>query len=204
MKEASQTLLRETCADSRSVIFSQESPAGRKPLDAPESPQLDLFGQALAPARTTVAPVREKAWKVKETYGRTSFGSSASAVLNESLANRLKLRLDTVGSTVYLQTWKRKVTPLGRSYWAHTARAGTTSGKDCTGWVTPQVKDFRSGQLSRWEKKEHAVSLNDQAMVLDVAQALKPEAPCGEGDHPDAGVSGPVAHVDLDERSLHG
>lgn len=45
----------------------------------------------------------------------------------------------------YVQTWKRKVTPLGRSYWAHTASGHRTSGRDSTsspkGWTTPQAHD---------------------------------------------------------------
>ena len=139
MNEALQTSRPETCGDSRSAIFSQESPVGVSPSIAQESPQLDLFGQALAPAKISVAPAKEKASKVKEIYGRTSFGSSASAGLTECLASRLKTRLDTVGSTVYRQIWKRKVTPLGRSFWEHTARARTTKDSDFTGWPTPQA-----------------------------------------------------------------
>jgi len=141
MNEALQTSRPETCGDSRSAIFSQESPVGVSPSIAQESPQLDLFGQALAPAKISVAPAKEKASKVKEIYGRTSFGSSASADLSESLANRLARRLDTVGSTVYRQIWRRKVTPLGRRYSEHTALARTTRDSGCTGWPTPTLTD---------------------------------------------------------------
>ncbi|GDX11864.1 hypothetical protein LBMAG57_36360 [Verrucomicrobiota bacterium] len=38
----------------------------------------------------------------------------------------------------YRQTWKEKATPLGVSYWAHTASGHRTSAKDCSGWPTPQ------------------------------------------------------------------
>lgn len=34
------------------------------------------------------------------------------------------------------------------------------------GFVTPQVKDFRSGMLDRWMNPVHAVSINDQAEVF--------------------------------------
>lgn len=162
MNDQSQTLRRETCEDSRNAISSLVSQDGRKPCGEPECPQLDLFGQALAPARTTVAPEKEKAWKVKETYGRSSFGSSASADLSESLANRLARRLDTVGSTVYRQTWRRKVTPLGRSYWEHTARGLTTRDSGCTGWPTPNARDYKDLSRSNAHlaaRKRHSPSI---------------------------------------------
>jgi hypothetical protein len=131
-------------------------------LNAPESQQLDLFGQALAPAKPSVAPESKKASEIIATYGRSSFGSSASANLTESLASRLKLRLDTVGSTVYRQTWKRKTTPLGRLYWAHTARALTTKDSGYTGWPTPDTHKC-GGQQDATKRRDggHAVRLQD-------------------------------------------
>jgi hypothetical protein len=39
----------------------------------------------------------------------------------------------------YSQTWKRKTTPAGRSFWAHTASAHRTSASDCSGWPTPNT-----------------------------------------------------------------
>ena len=53
--------------------------------------------------------------------GQHSSISSKSAALNMSLANRLKMRLSTVGSIEYIETWKQKATPAGVLYWAHTA-----------------------------------------------------------------------------------
>lgn len=121
--------------------------------------QTELSGQAPAPAKTSVAPGSKKGLPVNETSGPRSSISSASVALTESLANRLKLRLATVGSTVYRQTWKEKVTPLGRRYWAHTARVPTTNGKGCTGWPTPQCADEN---MSRTEDPQ-----NYSARMLD-------------------------------------
>ena len=42
-------------------------------------------------------------------------------------------------ASVYVQTWRRKATPSGRPYWAHTARAPTTRETACTGWPTPRA-----------------------------------------------------------------
>ncbi len=75
------------------------------------------------------------------TSGLSSSGSSRSAVLNLCLASRLKALFGTDGSMEYRETWKEKVTPAGRRYWAHTASARPTSGKDSTGWPTPLDND---------------------------------------------------------------
>jgi len=76
---------------------------------------------------------------IPETYGLLSFGSSASAALQSSLASRLALRFGTGGSMEYAETWKLKATLLGRQYWEHTASGRRTSGNGCTGWPTRNV-----------------------------------------------------------------
>ena len=75
--------------------------------------------------------------------GRLGSGSSASVALSESLASRLQARSIMVGSTVYRQTWKRRITPLGRLYWEHTARARRTNDNDYSGWATPTARDHK-------------------------------------------------------------
>ena len=127
-----------TSKDSSSVISLPESPVGQKPCAVPESPQLDLFGQALAPVKTSVVPASRKVSRASATSGPPSTISSASAALNSSLASRLKTLCATVGSTVYTQTWKERVTPAGLSYWEHIPRGRTTSDKGYTGWLTPR------------------------------------------------------------------
>jgi len=39
-----------------------------------------------------------------------------------------------------------------------------------TTWVTPQRKDYRSGQAKRYLEKKHAVSINDQVQLTDSGQ----------------------------------
>jgi hypothetical protein len=73
------------------------------------------------------------------TSGRIGFGSSASADLQQSLVNRLMQRFDMAGSTLFVETWKRRSTPLRRRYWEHTARARRTSVKGCTSVPTPDT-----------------------------------------------------------------
>lgn len=92
--------------------------------------------------------------KTSVTCGRFSATSSESASLQLSLENRLRARLDTVGSMEYSQTWKRKTTPAGLSYLAHTASARRISDKDCTGWPTPMVNDELDSGYCYGRKKE--------------------------------------------------
>ena len=124
-----------------SATSSPASPAGVSPSNAQAYLQTDLFGQEAVPVRPFPAPESRKASRTSETCGQSFSGSSASAALNGCLASRLRELCDTVGSTVYSQTWREKATPSGLRYWAHTARAPTTSDKDCTGWPTPNARD---------------------------------------------------------------
>jgi len=160
--------------DLRSVTFLQELAVGRKPCAVPESPQLDLFGQALAPVKTSVVPASRKVSRASATSGPPSTISSASAALNSSLASRLKTRCATVGSTVYTQTWKERVTPAGLRYWEHTARVPTTSDKEYTGWPTPNLADYNTSRCS--DPQEYSTKRlarpNACSQLADTAQAL--------------------------------
>lgn len=79
------------------------------------------------------------------TSGRHGSPSSASAALQSSLESRLLPRLDTAGSTLFVETWKRKATPLRRRYWEHTASARRTSGSACTSVPSPDARSGRGG-----------------------------------------------------------
>lgn len=82
---------------------------------------------------------KKRAMPTTVTSGQISFGSSASAVLSASLVNKWKELFGTVGLMEYRQTWRRKITPLGRVYWAHTARERRTSDKGYFGWPIPMA-----------------------------------------------------------------
>jgi len=124
--------------DTLNVTFSPASPDGVSPLPSPDGPQLDLFGQGVALASHSVMQAKDSPKLTSGTSGPHSSISSASAALSASLASKLKARLEKVGSMEYRQIWKEKATPLGVSYWAHTASGHRTSAKDCSGWPTPQ------------------------------------------------------------------
>lgn len=111
------------------------------PCNSHAGPQTGLFGQDLAHASPSRWRVSEKLKLIAATSGQRCSGSSESATLQLFLASRCQELLASVGSMEYSQTWKEKVTPAGRSYWAHTASGHRTSGKGYTGWPTAQVHD---------------------------------------------------------------
>jgi hypothetical protein len=75
------------------------------------------------------------------TYGLRSSTSSASASLQQSLANRLQERLASRGSTMFALTWKGKATPQRRQICQLAASAHRTGDSGCGGWPTPNTMD---------------------------------------------------------------
>jgi len=132
-----------TFEDTSRHIGLQGLAAGGEPLNSPAG--TDLFGQAPVPASPSRWRGRERPEMIADISGLRGLGSSASVALTEFLASRSRERLGTDGSTEYSQTWRVKVTPAGRRYWAHTASGRRTSGSDCGGWATPTQRDHKDG-----------------------------------------------------------
>src|SRR5579885_352783 len=130
-----------TSAATGNAISSPGLAAGRMPSALPAGMTPDPFGPA--PVRASHSARRESGRPALTNgiSGLRGFGSSASVALTEFLANRLRPRLGSDGSTEYSQTWRMKVTPAGRRYWEHIASARRISGSDCSGWPTPTGSD---------------------------------------------------------------
>lgn len=160
-----------------------------------DGPTTDVFG--LDPARASLSARQAKAAELltSGTSGPPGTISSTSADLQISLANRLRVRLDSAGSTLFKLTWKDRVTPLGRRICALRASALRTSGNDCgllepwstprankwgfpdahgsheaplTSWPTPQVQDMSGGGQAKRAVAEtrHGSNLNDFVMLV--------------------------------------
>ena len=152
--------------DTSSVTFLQESEDGRSRCNSQTGRQLDLFGPEVAPASHFPAPESSAEQRTSDTCGRSSSISSASAALSSFLASRLQAQLATDGSTEYRQTWKERVTPAGRRYWAHTARAAPTSDNAFTGWPTPKAMETVSLLGTRnTENFKPGMTLTDAAIL---------------------------------------
>jgi hypothetical protein len=102
---------------------------------------LDLFGQDHAPASPSPQPEKAKHQAMNATSGPNGSDLSAQFDRQSSLANKLKRRLDGVGSTLFTLTWKRKATPLGRPYFQLAASGRRISDNDFGSWPTPQAKE---------------------------------------------------------------
>jgi hypothetical protein len=156
-----------------SATSSPASGAGPTPSSSPVG-ATDLFGQALAPANHSLLRGNAGATPTSGTSGRSGSVSSASADLSASLANRLAARLDSAGSTLWRSTWSRKVTPLGRAYWAHTASGRRTSGNGSGSWPSPDGGACNSGSDSTWEQRRAKAKVahdNGNGFGLTLGQA---------------------------------
>ena len=115
-----------------SAIGSLEEDSGVTRSGRPDGPTTGKCGREAAPAPALAQRAKGKGLQTLVTSGLNGHGSSASAALQQSLESRLLPRLDTAGSTLFQQTWRRKATPLRRRYWEHTASARRTSGSGFT------------------------------------------------------------------------
>ena len=135
-----------TCADTASVISSQELESGRSPCAVPDGRTLARYGQD--PALASLSARQVKAWGLMTSgiSGPPSITSSRSAALQSSLESRLRAVTQTLGSTLYVLTWKPWTTPSGRSRSRLRASAPRTSVTGSTGWPTPTVGNSMGSQ----------------------------------------------------------
>ena len=105
--------------------------------------------------------------KMIDTLRRRGYGSSESAALQSSLANRLAQRLESAGSMLFSLKWSRCTTPAGRLISRLAASALRTSGSGCTSWPTATVHDAdRGGQAKRaMPEDRHGSNLQDFALL---------------------------------------
>ena len=132
-----------TCEGSHSAISSPESADGATPCAWPDGQAMPPSGLARVPASRFRAQAPRLGEPIRAIFGRRGFASSASAALQSSLENRLKARLTTAGSTLFVMTWSEKGTPQGRRVSRLRASARSTSDSGCGSWPTPIVGDSR-------------------------------------------------------------
>ena len=131
----------QTSLDSRSVTSSLVSVSGASLCEKPDGPMIDQFGPAPVLASLSARQALELGLRTQDTFGRASPGSSASLSLQSSLESKLRVRLSSLGSTLYTLTWKPWVTPSGPSRSRLRASVRRTSETDSSGWPTPKVTD---------------------------------------------------------------
>ena len=174
--DPSSTLIPTNSAGTPNATSSPASESGPTPCAAPDGQTIDLFGPAPVRANRSAPPAKASGIKTSATYGRHGRGSSASADLSASLANRLQAATALLGSTLFALTWKTRATPSGRLISALRASVHRTSGSDFGSWPTPAANEFedsdRERMLARRARLQERNGNNGFGMALGQAASL--------------------------------
>ena len=158
------------------VISSPGSAAGRWPLPSPTGPASAKSGPAPAPVSLSPALDKAAVSPTNVTCGPSGSGSLASIALARSLANRLKVRLDGRGSTLFSLTWKESATPAGRSFSLLRASARRTADTERTGWPTPEAQGFggdKNIELTLARRAKYQEKYGNNGFGLTTAQTAQ-------------------------------
>lgn len=170
---------------------SLESECGPEPYETPESRTTRLCGPQVFPASLSARQAKEMGLTTSGTYGPTASGSLRTAALSASTASRLRPKTDLLGSTLFSLTWKRRVTPLGRTIYALRATALLTSAKGCTGVRSPAASDCEGGvmdiQLAEREGFNPKIKLRDEAALFSPVPTPKAQNANSPGEHGQGG-----------------
>jgi hypothetical protein len=143
MKPTSETWTQIDWVDTLNATSSRASEAGASHCASQDGQTTALFGPDPALANLSARQAEEQGKLMSGTSGRTGTTSSASANLQQFLANKLQARTASAGSTLYKLTWKQRDTPSQLKISALRASALRTSGSasGSSGWPTPQARD---------------------------------------------------------------
>jgi hypothetical protein len=147
-----------TSEGTTSATSLPESAAGPTPSDLPDGPTTAPSGPAPVPVSRFRARASKKAMPTNDTSGPLFTNSSPSADLQRSLENRLRQRMAANGSPEYALTWKMHDMLSGPPICALRASGRRTSGKDFSGWPSPQTRDHHA-QGANHNPKAHSSSL---------------------------------------------
>lgn len=125
------------CEDLPSTTSSPALESGVTHCARQDGPTANQSGQVHARANLSARQAREMGLMTSGTFGPHSSGSSMSANLSTSLANKLQAVTQMNGSTLYKQTWKEWDTPLGLRRSRQRASVRRISESELTGWPTP-------------------------------------------------------------------
>lgn len=161
---ASPTSRQQTSLDLDNGTFSPASADGATHSDLPES----LTTPTSGPAPVRVSPSRPRARGAEratlDIFGRHGSHSSVSVALQSSLESRLRVPMDSCGSTLFSLTWNDVVTPSGRRILARLASVRRTPGTDSTSWPTPTRAASGNGYTySRGNHDERCLTLTGAA-----------------------------------------
>jgi len=165
---------RKTSRDSTDSISSAASAAGTTLSTLPDG-GIGPLCQEVAPVNLSPRQAKKLGLLTSGTYGPTGSGSSNSASLTQSLVNRLRQRLEGVGSTLFKMTWKESATPSGRLFFRLAASGRRTSDSACTSWPSPNAgpqNDTDTNWRKRREECAERHGNNGFGMTLGMASQL--------------------------------
>lgn len=142
-------LYQQSLLGTPSVTSLPGSEDGVTLCDSPNGPTTNPSGPDRAHANLSARQAKEKGLLTSATYGPRSGGSSASAALQSSLENRLRVKLAVNGSPEYVLTWKHWDMSSGLPICALRASARRTSDNGFGGWPTPCQQDGPKGGPSQ-------------------------------------------------------
>ena len=156
-----------------------ESESGALPYAEQVGQMIAQSGQEAVLASLSARQVKAAGLMMSGISGPPFTTSLNSVALQRSLESKLRARTQSLGSTLYKLTWKPWATPSGLSRSRLRASVLRTSETDCTGWPTPNARDWKDGAApsvvssGRTDKLTHCVHLaNGPARLTASGQML--------------------------------
>lgn len=141
--EASRNSAPLTLQVQDNVTSSPESAAGAMRSVSQEFQTTQTSGPVPARVNRSAKQGNAAARLTLDIFGQHGSHSSASAALQSSLESRLRLAMDSVGSTACSLIWRDRITPAGRRILARRGLALRTSDRGSTLWHTPLTRDHK-------------------------------------------------------------
>jgi hypothetical protein len=154
--------------DSRNVTFSPGSADGHAPCKSRAGQKTARSGREAALVSPSLMQAKDSVTRTRVTFGHSSRTSSDSAVLQSSLASRLRARLGVNGSPEFSLIWKEWPIHGQAPICALRASGRRTSGKDSSGWPSPKASDSHGGTIGRATRsdgRDRGPTLNDAALL---------------------------------------
>lgn len=132
-----------TLKDSRNATSLPGSASGLTLCAAPDGQMIAPSGQVHAHASLSVSVENGREKTMNATSSPHGFVLYRSAALKLSLANRLRAKTASAGSTMYRLIWKTRLMPSQVSISALRASVPRTSGNGSSGWPTPTANSWK-------------------------------------------------------------
>lgn len=150
------------------AISLQASADGPTLPDWLDGPTTAPSGPAHAPASPSALPAKAKAKRTRATSGPSSSASLVPDGPMSSWESRLRQRLESIGSTECILTWKASATPLGRQLSRLVPSMRRTDEIDSGLWPTPNARDHMPAHTPEYIAK-HKANGHGMSNLSDIA-----------------------------------